>query len=155
MKLQEIKDLMKFMDKSGLSELNWKEGESSVLLKKGSDNVVFSTPAQTAAVLPAAPVPVTPVPDVENSSPSAAVSANIHEIKAPMVGTVYISPSPDASPYVKSGDTVKKGQVLCIIEAMKLMNEIESDVDGVVESVLVDSETPVEYGTVMFQINKG
>ncbi|RIH90193.1 Biotin carboxyl carrier protein of acetyl-CoA carboxylase [Calidithermus terrae] len=74
------------------------------------------------------------------------------EVKAPIVGTFYRAPSPDAEPFVKEGDTVKKGQVLCIIEAMKLMNEIESEVAGVVRKVLVNNGEPVEYGQVLFII---
>lgn len=103
-----------------------------------------ATPAPApAAAAPAAPAPAAPAPKAEEKIKGT-------EIKAPIVGTFYRSPAPDADPYVKEGDLVKKGQVLCIIEAMKLMNEIESEVSGVVRKILVNNAEPVEYGQPLF-----
>jgi acetyl-CoA carboxylase biotin carboxyl carrier protein len=85
-------------------------------------------------------------------APAAPPASNLTDVKSPMVGTFYRAPAPEAPPYVEVGSTVKKGQTLCILEAMKLMNEMESDVDGVVREILVDNSDPVEYGQVLFRI---
>ncbi len=101
----------------------------------------------SATVLPsaaaAAPTPATPV---------SAPATNLVDVKSPMVGTFYRAPAPEAPPYVEVGSVVKKGQTLCILEAMKLMNELESDIDGVVREVLAENADPVEYGQVLFRI---
>lgn len=104
-------------------------------------------PASIAAPTPHPASEAAPAPKAENKEEVKGV-----EVKAPIVGTFYRSPAPDADPYVKEGDTVKKGQVLCIIEAMKLMNEIESEVSGVVRKILVNNAEPVEYGQTLFII---
>jgi acetyl-CoA carboxylase biotin carboxyl carrier protein len=101
---------------------------------------IAAAPAQTAA-LPAAP-----------SEPAPAAVSNLIDVKSPMVGTFYRQPAPEAPSYVEIGSTVKKGQTLCILEAMKLMNELESEVDGIVREVLVENSDPVEYGQVLFRI---
>ncbi|MER3553583.1 MAG: acetyl-CoA carboxylase, biotin carboxyl carrier protein, partial [Meiothermus sp.] len=108
------------------------------------------TPAATSAPTPATPAP-TPAAKAEEAP--AAATNHYTEVKAPIVGTFYSAPSPDAPPYVKEGDRVQKGQVLCIIEAMKLMNEIESEVAGTVKGVLVGNGEPVEYGQALFLID--
>jgi acetyl-CoA carboxylase biotin carboxyl carrier protein len=116
---------------------------------------IVAAPALPAAsVVPAlaaasAPAPVSsPAPATE----SAPAKSNLTDVKSPMVGTFYRAPAPEAPPYVEVGSTVKKGQTLCILEAMKLMNELESEVDGVVREILVENSDPVEYGQVLFRI---
>ncbi|MGQ9735072.1 MAG: acetyl-CoA carboxylase biotin carboxyl carrier protein [Thermaceae bacterium] len=105
------------------------------------------------SVQEAPPPPAPPTPASETPPPASEECQNCVEVKAPIVGTFYRSPSPDAPPYVKEGDRVEKGQVLCIIEAMKLMNEIESEVSGVVRKILVQNGEPVEYGQPLFLID--
>lgn len=106
---------------------------------------MMSAPAPAAAAPATAPAEVSP-------SPSPSPSSNLTDVKSPMVGTFYRQPAPEAPAYVEVGSTVKKGQTLCILEAMKLMNELESEVDGVVREILVENSDPVEYGQVLFRI---
>lgn len=139
MDLRKLKKLIDLVEESGIAELEVTEGEEKVrIVKTGRPSVETSVaipvaPAVTAAPA-AAPAPVVP------AEPEG------HVVKSPMVGTFYRAASPGAKAFVEVGDTVKKGQPICIIEAMKLMNEIESDADGVVKSVLVENGQPVEYG---------
>jgi len=151
MDLNLVKKLIKIVELSEISELSVQEGELKISISKGSKNtnVVYqNAPAPAAAhtvhkeVVPAAPV----------SLPAEADSRNLYEIKSPIVGTFYQASSPDAEPFIKAGDTVKPGMVLCIVEAMKLMNEIESDVSGKVVKVLVNNASPVEYNQPLFLI---
>lgn len=143
MDLRKLKKLIDLVEESGIAELEVTEGEEKVRIVKSGRPVTETTMAMPvgpafAAPAPApvaAPVPPPPPPEPEGQA-----------IKSPMVGTFYRSASPGAKPFVEVGDTVKKGQPVCIIEAMKLMNEIESDVDGVVKAVLVENGQPVEYG---------
>lgn len=149
MKKTQIEDLIKLIQDTSITELSWSEGETSITLKQGSaGHAIVPVPAPQpvqAAPAPAAAEPAAPVSQ-------AAAASNLHEVKSPMVGTFYESPNPDSAPFVAVGDKVKKGQVLCIIEAMKLMNEIESDKDGVIEEIVVANESPVEFDTVLFRI---
>jgi acetyl-CoA carboxylase biotin carboxyl carrier protein len=112
-------------------------------------------PADAARLTPAAGMPV--IPDPAAAAPPAApatpAAPKYLELKSPMVGTYYSAPEPGAKPYVSVGDRIKKGQVLCIIEAMKIMNEIESEFDGVVREILADNAHPVEYGQVLFRVD--
>ena len=107
-------------------------------------------PAQVAHPALAAPAAAAASPA---PAPEAAPASNLAEVKSPMVGTFYRAPAPEAPPYVEVGSTVKKGQTLCILEAMKLMNELECEVDGVVREILVENSDPVEYGQVLFRID--
>jgi acetyl-CoA carboxylase biotin carboxyl carrier protein len=148
MDLRKLKKLIDLVEESGISELEITEGEEKVRIVKGgrqardqSHTVAESTPPASASK-DMAPPPAAPPPAV----PPAPPEPEGHLVKSPMVGTFYRSPSPDAKPFVEVGDTVKKGQTVCIIEAMKLMNEIEADRDGVVTAVLVETGQPVEYG---------
>jgi len=142
MDLRKLKKLIDLVEESGITELEVTEGEEKVrIVKNGravTDTVMSSGPVYAQA--PAAPAPVAPAP-----APAAAEPEG-QAIKSPMVGTFYRAASPGAKPFVEIGDTVKKGQPVCIIEAMKLMNEIESDADGVVKAILVENGQPVEYG---------
>lgn len=156
MTVEEIKDLIQALDASDISVLKYKEGEASLYLAKqeaGNSVVTMPTPpaVQAAAAIS--------VPTTETGSGIATASNNVNKeeydgnvVVSPLVGTAYMAPSEDSEPFVKVGDTVKKGQTLAIVEAMKLMNEIESDYDGVVTEILVANEETVEYGQPLFVI---
>lgn len=143
MELKELTELINAVSKSSLSEFTLEEGNLKLTLK--ADRVQHVTVASDSAVLTKVETtPVHSVAAVENSSG--------HEVKSPLVGTYYNSPSPDEEPFIQVGDTVAKGQTLGIIEAMKLMNEIESEFDGVVKEILAENESIVEYGQPLFII---
>jgi acetyl-CoA carboxylase biotin carboxyl carrier protein len=153
MDLRKLKTLIDLVSESGISELEVTEGEGKVRIVKNAPPVyVQPTPAQYAA--PAAMPLAAPAPGGEAAAPAAAAPAapQGHVVTSPMVGTFYRAPSPGADPFVQVGDTVKEGQTLCIIEAMKLLNEIESDAAGVVKEILVENGQAVEYGQPLFVI---
>jgi acetyl-CoA carboxylase biotin carboxyl carrier protein len=141
MDLRKLKKLIDLVQESGISELEVTEGEEKVkIVKSGGMATAYAAPAPAPAAAPAAPLP-----------PEAAVAAAPEEtaghlVKSPMVGTFYRCPSPGAKAFVEVGDTVKSGDTICIIEAMKLLNEIECDKDGVIKAILVENGQPVEYG---------
>jgi len=137
MDLRKLKKLIDLVQESGISELEVTEGEEKVKIVKSS------SPAVTHAAAAPASAPA-PVQAPEPVAAPAAVPG--HVVKSPMVGTFYRSPSPGAKPFVEVGDTVKSGDTICIIEAMKLLNEIECDKDGVIKAILVENGQPVEYG---------
>jgi acetyl-CoA carboxylase biotin carboxyl carrier protein len=151
MDLRKIKTLIDLVEQSGISELEVREGEESVRISRQ-----IAAPAPAAVYAPPAAVAAAPVatPAAPAAAPAAAAPAvdNRHIIKAPMVGTFYRSPSPGAKSFVEVGQTVKAGQVLCIIEAMKMLNQIESDKAGVVVEVFADNEKPVEFDQPLFAI---
>jgi acetyl-CoA carboxylase biotin carboxyl carrier protein len=139
MDLRKLKKLIDLVQESGISELEVTEGEEKVkIVKSGGPAVAYAAPA---------PVP-SPVAALAPGPAVAATPAEIpgHLVKSPMVGTFYRSPSPGAKSFVEVGDTVKSGDTICIIEAMKLLNEIECDKDGVIKAILVENGQPVEYG---------
>ncbi|WP_321313523.1 acetyl-CoA carboxylase biotin carboxyl carrier protein [Halarcobacter sp.] len=152
MDFKEIKELIRVFDKSELNKLKVKEGEFEVAMQKGFEGgTVVTTSAPVAQVAaPAAPAPVA-TPAAQESAP-AAISGDT--INSPMVGTFYASPSPEAQPFIKEGDTVKKGQTLCILEAMKIMNEVEAEFDCKIVKVLIENASPVEYDMPMFVVEK-
>ena len=154
MKLEEIKELMKAMEENDIASFEYNEGEVHLSLRRGPQEVVVQAPAapQAPAALPAAPAAEAPAEPKEAPAAAPAAEAGGNLVTSPLVGTFYAASGPDKDPYVKVGDTVKKGQVLGIIEAMKLMNEIESEYDGVVEAILVNNEEVVEYGQPLFRI---
>jgi len=138
MDLRKLKKLIDLVQESGISELEVTEGEEKVkIVKSGGPAMVQSIPAA-----PAAPI-AAPVQEGAATPPTEVPG---HVVKSPMVGTFYRSPSPGAKPFVEVGDAVKSGDTICIIEAMKLLNEIECDKDGVVKEILVENGQPVEYG---------
>jgi acetyl-CoA carboxylase biotin carboxyl carrier protein len=146
MDLRKLKKLIDLVQESGIAELEITEGEEKVkIVKGGSVSLSAAAPAAVAGPAPAASTP-----------PAAAAAAEPepgqegHVVKAPMVGTFYRSPSPDAKAFVEVGQAVKEGDTICIIEAMKLMNEIEADASGVVKAILVENGQPVEYGQPLF-----
>jgi acetyl-CoA carboxylase biotin carboxyl carrier protein len=159
MKTSEIRDLIDFISKSGLNEVNIETKELKLSVKREPDQKVFkSTPvpvvAQAAQV--AAPVgqslPALPVAANSEASAPAVSSKKTAEIKSPMIGTFYRSGNPDSPPFVSVGDKITKGQPVCIIEAMKLFNEIESEVSGTIVKVMVENASPVEYDQVLFVV---
>ena len=147
MDLRKIKKLIELLDESGIAELEVTEGEESVRISRygaAPPTVQTATLAAPPAVLAAAPpesVPSPPAAPAEERAPTSGF-----EIEAPMVGTMYRAPSPGAPPFVEVGSRVSAGDVVCIIEAMKILNQIETDVSGVVREILVDNGQPVEFG---------
>ncbi len=148
MNLKEIKDILELIKGSDVSELEIVRGDSSLRLRRGA----------APEVRPAAPAPASaPAPRAEESQQApketAKPKAAYKEVVSPIVGTFYRSPAPDAAPFVEVGQRVSKGQVLCIVEAMKIMNQIESDTGGTVIAVLVENAQPVAYGQPLFHIS--
>ena len=154
MDLEKIIELIHTVSESNLTQFTMEEGNLKISMKTDKQTKIVAAPQAVAAV-PAAVVTETvqaAVPSQENAQQTQEETLDGNIVKSPLVGTFYNAPSPDAEPYVKVGDTVKKGQVLAIVEAMKLMNEIESEFDGTVEKVLVSNEEVVEYGQPLFVI---
>ena len=154
MDLRKVKALIDLVEKSGISELEITEGEQRVLISR-APVAATAPPAMMAAPL-AAPIPVAaPAPPTAaetRAAEAAAAEADGHPVKSPMVGTFYRAASPAGKPFAEVGQTVAEGDTLCIIEAMKLLNEIESDRSGVVKAILVENGQPVEYGEPLFII---
>jgi acetyl-CoA carboxylase biotin carboxyl carrier protein len=149
MDLRKLKTLIELVEASGIAELEISEGEERVRITRSSAAPVYAAAPQqhmVAAAPAAAPAPAAPAAPVAPAEPEG------HTVKAPMVGSFYRSPSPGAKAFVEVGQTVAKGDTLCIIEAMKLLNEIESDQGGVVKAILVENGQPVEYGQPLFII---
>ena len=151
MNLKEIKDLIKVFNNSQLTKLKVEEGDFGLTLEKGGEPVVVAPQPASAAATPA-PQPAA-APAAQESAP-AAIPDNAVHITSPMVGTFYRSPSPDSPPFVNVGDTVKKGQTLCILEAMKIMNELEAEFDCKIVEILVEDGQPVEYDMPLFVVEK-
>jgi acetyl-CoA carboxylase biotin carboxyl carrier protein len=151
MDLRKLKKLIDLVEESGISELEITEGEEKVKIVKSGGGVPATAQVSTAhavSIPTAAPAAAPGAPPAT----SAETQQEGHVLKSPMVGTFYRSPSPDAKSFVELGQTVKEGQTICIIEAMKLMNEIEADASGVVKAILVENGQPVEYGQPLFVI---
>ncbi|MDP5208775.1 acetyl-CoA carboxylase biotin carboxyl carrier protein [Microbulbifer sp. 2205BS26-8] len=147
MDIRKIKKLIELLEESDIGELEIKEGEESVRISRG-----VSSAAQPAAPVYSAPAPATPATVPATPSPSAAASEQEskpeisgHAVKSPMVGTYYAAPSPGAEPFVRVGQLVKVGDVICIVEAMKMMNQIEADKAGTIEAILLEDGQPVEF----------
>jgi len=161
MNQKELKELIEFLIEKDISEFELERGDVKVRIKRGADAQPVSVITPMAAV-PAMPpmtaAPVTPAsatpaaPASQTPAVPAQAEEELHMVKSPIVGTFYEAPGPGAPPFVKPGDTVQAGQVLCIIEAMKLMNEIESDMAGEVVKILAANGKPVEYGQPLFSI---
>jgi acetyl-CoA carboxylase biotin carboxyl carrier protein len=159
MNLKEIKELIQFLKEEEITEFELERGDVKVRIKRGTPDVV---PAATERIITVHPAPAMQVPTPAATDASAAAPATavepprpeeaLHTVRSPIVGTYYESPSPGSPPFVKPGDTVEVGQVLCIVEAMKLMNEIEADIAGEVVKCLVKNGQPIEYGQELFSI---
>ncbi len=167
MNREEIRELIELVEKSGIDELevHYSFGRKIIIRKNSMRGVVMSAPAVVSqpAVPQTTPQPSAPPPPTDTPKPAQSTeekpaeeekldSDKFYEIKAPMVGTFYRKPSPDSEPYVKVGDHIEKGQVVCLIEAMKLFNEVKSEVSGTIKKVLVEDATPVEYGQPLFLV---
>ena len=151
MNQRELKDLIEFLIEKDITEFELERGDVKVRIRRGGE-AAAAAPAPHYVPVAAAPAPGA-VPAAGGVPPAPALpveEAGLHAVKSPIVGTFYESPSPGSPPFVKVGDTVEAGQVLCIIEAMKLMNEIESDVAGEVVKKLASNGQPVEYGQALF-----
>ena len=150
MDLRKLKTQIDLVSESGVAELEITEGEDRVRIvnRNGAAPVQVHQPVTVAQPMP---VPV-PAPEVAPAPAPTAPQQTGTPLTSPMVGTFYRAPSPGADPFVKVGDTVKKGQVVCIIEAMKLLNEVEADMDGTVKEVCVENGQPVEFGQSLFII---
>jgi len=156
MDLRKIKTLIDLVQESGIAELEVKEGEESVRISRfptgGATQQVLLPPMPMQAA--AAPVSAAlPAASVTSAEPAAAAKPSGHTVKSPMVGTFYRTPSPGAKAFVEVGQTVKAGQVLCIIEAMKMLNQIECDKNGVISAILAENEKPVEFDQPLFVID--
>jgi acetyl-CoA carboxylase biotin carboxyl carrier protein len=152
MTIDEIKELLQVFNESGVGELEVQRGEDRLRIKRASSNkeyVVASAP-QPQPLAASAPPSANPPPATAPPAKPAEIDGML--VKSPIVGTYYDSPSPDAPPFVKVGDSIEPGQVLCIIESMKLMNEIEAETAGTVIAKLVENGRPVEYGEALFSI---
>jgi acetyl-CoA carboxylase biotin carboxyl carrier protein len=147
MDLRKLKKLIDLVQESGIAELEITEGEEKVKIVKGG---VVSVSAPPIMAMPAAAPASAPPPVAAAAGETRDPGQEGHVVKAPMVGTFYRSPSPDAKVFVEVGQAVKEGDTICIIEAMKLMNEIEADASGVVKAILVENGQPVEYGQPLF-----
>ena len=164
MTIEEIKELLQIFNESGVAELELQRGENRLRLRRAgtAQEFVVGPDSMSTQAAGAAPVPVsTAAPAAAPQAPAAAAAPQPKSpdadsshvlVKSPIVGTYYESPSPDAPSFVRVGDSVEPGQVLCIIESMKLMNEIEAEVAGVIASKLVENGRPVEYGEALFAI---
>ena len=161
MKPQEIQELIDFISKSGLDEVNIETSDFKISVKKHSAQGLSEAPARPASSAPAAqiqqgtPAPQTPPaqPVEKPAAKSGEDSSRYIEIKSPMIGTFYRSANPESESFVQVGDSVKPGQTVCIVEAMKLFNEIESEVSGKIVKILVDNATPVEYDQPLFLVD--
>jgi acetyl-CoA carboxylase biotin carboxyl carrier protein len=155
MNQKELKELIEFLIEKDITEFELERGDVKVKIKRGAaQTVVYAaagappSPAGASELLPPVAIPqAAPAPPAELK-----VEENLHIVKSPIVGTFYEAPSPGAPPFVKVGDTVEVGQVLCIVEAMKLLNEIESDVAGEIVKKVASNGQPIEYGQELFAI---
>jgi len=157
MDIKEVQNLIKFVAKSGVSEVKIENKDFKLTIKNKPEYVTSAPVATTVAAIPAS-MPPAATPAAPAPAPTAETPKNETDdskyitIKAPIIGTFYRKPSPDKPPYVEVGDTIKEGDVVCIIEAMKLFNEIESEVSGKIVKVLVDDATPVEFDQPLFLV---
>ena len=166
MNQKELRELIEFLVEKDIAEFEMERGDLKLHIKRGAGATPTTVPAVVAHAVPVAPMsapmvtPSSPAAASPSSAapagPAAAASddADLHILKSPMVGTFYGAPSPGAPPFIAVGDSVKEGQVLCIIEAMKLMNEIEADASGEIVKMFVSNGAPVEYGMPLFGIRK-
>lgn len=160
MKAKEIQDLIDFISKTGLNEVKIETEALKLSIKKNTDRIIeqvissasSSAPASSAPPAPAPSAPVTPTPAAPEAS-APATDDNYITVKSPMIGTFYRSTNPESDPFVSVGSSIQKGAPVCIIEAMKLFNEIESEVSGTIVKVLVDDATPVEYDQPLFLVD--
>ena len=150
MDLRKLKTLIDLVSESNVSELEITEAEGKVRIVKAAPQVMAAP--ITYSMQPAQPMPAAPAVEVASATPAAPAQPPGHAVKSPMVGTFYRASSPGAKPFVEVGDTVKEGDTICIVEAMKILNEIEADKSGTVTQVLAQNGQAVEYGQALFVI---
>lgn len=150
MKPKEIQDLIDYISNTGLAEVKIKTEEFELSVKKYAD---FAAPAPAPQVLAAAPAPAPVAAAPASPAPNPAASSNLVEIKSPMIGTFYLTPNPESAPFVTEGSSISAGKTVCIIEAMKLFNEIESEISGKIVKILVSNASPVEYDQPLFLVD--
>ncbi len=150
MDIRKVKKLIELLDESGIAEIEITEGEESVRISRYAQHV----PAAVAPMVAPIAAPAAVAPSAAPAAPVAEVEDDGYEVTSPMVGTYYAASSPGAASYVQVGDRVNEGDTLCIIEAMKMMNQIETDVSGIVKSIRVQNGEPVEFGQVLFVIDQ-
>jgi len=150
MDIRKVKKLIELLEESGVSEIEIKEGEESVRISRAMTAV--AAPMPVAAPVAPMPAPSAPVAQAQAAAPAAAPEISGHSVKSPMVGTMYLAPSPGASNFVNVGDKVNVGDTLCIIEAMKMMNQIDADKAGTIKAVLIGDGEPVEFDEPLFLI---
>ncbi len=157
MDIRKVKKLIELLDESGLAEIEITEGDDSVRISRNPSSVAAPAPIYAPPVQAAAPPPSSAAPAPAAAAPAAADAADDSEgfeVTAPMVGSFYSAASPGAAPFVQVGDQVNEGDTLCIIEAMKMMNQIEAEVSGIIKSIRVQNGDPVEYGQILFVIDQ-
>ena len=153
MDIRKVIKLIELLEESNIDEIEIKEGEESVRISRNSAQQFLTHAAAAYAPAPMpAPAPPPAVAEAPEPAPSAAPAASGHVVSSPMVGTFYRSPSPTSPSFVEVGQTVKVGDVICIVEAMKMMNQIEADKAGTIESILVENGEPVEFDQPLFSI---
>ena len=156
MDLKQIQDLVKMVNKSNISELSIEEKEFKITIKQKEDKIITGTAIQAPQYVNMQPAMQPQQVQAAPAAPTAATeskeASNLITIKSPMIGTFYRRPSPDKSNFVEEGDELKEGKVVCIIEAMKLFNEIESEVSGKIVKILVQDSMPVEYDQPLFLV---
>ncbi len=153
MDLRKIKKLIEMLQESDLNEIEVKEGEESVRINRKKESVIHtSTPVSVGQNLnhPSAPLPQTDSSEIESEQ----AAEDLNHITSPMVGTFYRKPAPDKEPFIEVGQTVKKGDTVCIIEAMKMMNQVKSEFDGKVIAINIEDGDPVEFGQELISIEK-
>jgi acetyl-CoA carboxylase biotin carboxyl carrier protein len=154
MDIRKVKKLIELLDESGIAEIEISEGEESVRISRYSSSATAPVHTSVQASAPhVAPVAAAPAA-ASQDAPAAAEDSEGFKVTAPMVGTFYSSPSPGAPPFVQVGDNVNEGDTLCIVEAMKMMNQIDAEVSGTIKSIRVQSGDPVEYGQILFVIDQ-
>ncbi len=153
MDIRKVKKLIELLEESNIDEIEIKEGEESVRISRNSAAAAYPPPAMPAyAPPPPAPAPVAAAPAEAAPAPAAAPQLSGHQVKSPMVGTFYRAPSPDSPPFAEEGQTVKVGDVVCIVEAMKMMNQIEADKSGTLQAFHAENGEPVEFDQPLFTI---
>ena len=155
MNQKELKELIEFLIEKDITEFELERGDVKVRIKRGTPEAVPSAPQEriiTVQSAPSAAPQVQAPPTAPPAAEPAPVKEDLHLVRSPIVGTYYESPSPGSPPFVKPGDMVEAGQIICIVEAMKLMNEIEADASGEIVKVLVANGAPIEYGQELFAI---
>lgn len=145
MDIRKVKKLIELLEESGIAEIEIHEGEESVRISRDNPNAPVAAPMQYMAA-PTAPAPAAAAPVETSSSDSEDAAPSGHTVNSPMVGTFYSAPSPGAPAFVNVGDSVSEGDTVCIIEAMKILNQIEADKSGTIKAILVENAQPVEFG---------